>query len=115
MMQYITSQPALSAGLLGGAVVIVAGVALYVYKKRGINGLREEAYKLFIAAEHLYEESGSGKEKFTYVVTSIYELLPSVLKLLVTEKELEKIIQIWFDEIKDLLDDGKLNDSTKGA
>lgn len=30
-----------------------------------------------------------------------------------SEEALEKIIQIWFDEVKDLLDDGKVNGSQK--
>ena len=38
-------------------------------------------------------------------------LLPKPIQLFVSESMLKEAVQLWFDGIKDLLDDGKLNAS----
>lgn len=48
-----------------------------------------------------------------WVVSQARRLLPGWLQAIISEEALEKIIQIWFDEVKDLLDDGKVNGSQK--
>lgn len=89
------------------AVVVVALVAAFIYvRKRGIENLRGDVYKLFLKAEHIYS-SGEGAEKMDYVLSTAYELLPAYIRLFVTKEMLKKILQSWFDMIKDLLDDGK--------
>lgn len=113
MLQYIQSNDCLLVGIRIIALIIVSGVLFYTYKKRGVAGLRKEAYKLFLVAERSYKESGLGKQKFDYVIGMVYSRMPTMLRLLVPQAQLEKIIQTWFDEIKDLLDDGKFNDSNR--
>jgi hypothetical protein len=49
-----------------------------------------------------------------YVIDNIYSYLPTIIRIFVSPELLEKIVQKMFDEIKDLLDDGKINKSTKG-
>lgn len=89
------------------ALFVVAVVAYC--KEKTLDEIRQDVYKLFLKAEHVYEESGTGKQKMKWVVSQARSLLPSWLQIIVTEDLFENLIQIWFDGIKDLLDDGKLN------
>ena len=45
---------------------------------------------------------------------NIYRYLPSIVTFFISPDTLQKIVQKMFNEIKDLLDDGKRNKSTKG-
>lgn len=89
-------------------VLLVVAVVAYC-KEKTLDEIRQDVYKLFLKAEHVYEESGTGKQKMKWVVSQARSLLPSWLQIIVTEDLFEDLIQIWFDGIKDLLDDGKLN------
>ena len=46
-----------------------------------------------------------------WVVSQARKLLPEWMQMFISTETLEKIIQAWFDGIKDLLDDGKMNGS----
>ena len=90
------------------AVILIA----YLYlKDMTLDEIRGEVYHLFLKAEHTYTETGSGKQKLKWVVQQARGLLPAWLRLVVTEEVLTFIIDGWFNAVKDLLDDGKLNRS----
>ena len=98
------------------AVLIVISVIWmgYTYlKNRTLDEIRGDVYQLVLKAEHTYKESTSGKQKMKWVVSQARKLLPGWLQMIISEEMLEKIIQVWFDEVKDLLDDGKMNGSQK--
>lgn len=97
------------------AVVILTIIAMAVtyLKNRSLEDIRADVYQLILKAEHIYEESGSGKQKMKWVVSQARKLLPQWAQALISEETLMNIIQIWFDGVKDLLDDGKMNDSSK--
>lgn len=99
-------------------VVVTILIAAFVVKKaveyitkKGLEGIRLDVYKLFVQAEEAYKESGQGQKKFKYVVSLARSMLPKTVQVFVTEEMLETAVQLWFDGIKDLLDDGKLNNS----
>lgn len=95
-------------------LAVVTGYICYQYMKlKGLEGIRKDVYQLFLLAEHRYKESGTGKQKMKWVIQNARGLLPSWLQLVVTESALEKLAEKWFTGIKDLLDDGKVNQSTK--
>ena len=48
-----------------------------------------------------------------WVVSQARKLLPKWAQALISEDTLMNIIQAWFDGVKDLLDDGKMNHSEK--
>lgn len=73
---------------------------------------RKVAYKLFVKAEKEYK-SGEGQEKMEYVISNIHSWLPEYISMFIPESVLKKILQWFFDELKDVLDDGKFNESTK--
>lgn len=96
----------------------VAGIALAVYfliklaQKIGLEKIRGKVYKLFVAAEHEFQY-GENTEKFEYVINLARAALPMPYSLFITESLLRKVVQAWFDLVKDLLDDGKFNGTGK--
>ena len=92
------------------AVSLVAMMVVYL-KNRTLDDIRNDVYQLILRAEHMYEESGMGKQKMKWVVSQARKLLPEWMQMFISTETLEKIIQAWFDGIKDLLDDGKMNGS----
>lgn len=57
--------------------------------------------KLIDEAEHVYEDvSKSGGEKFEWVVTALYGMVPAVLKPLITRQMLENLVQSTFDAMQ---------------
>lgn len=98
--------------LIGIAIAISVFVIIYAYfKDKKLEEVRVDVYRLFLKAEHMVKESKAGKQKMKWVLSRARLLLPKWLQLLISEDTFERIIQLWFDEIKDLLDDGKLNHS----
>lgn len=91
-------------------IAVLALLALYV-KTHTMEQMRSDAYQLFLQVEHKYIKSGSGKQKLDEVVNTIYDMLPPYARLIFTREILRKIIDKWFGKIKDLLDDGKANNS----
>lgn len=95
------------------ALIFGLGVVLYLYvRDKTLEDIRTDVYQLFLMAEHMYL-SGEGKQKMDYVIQSARALLPPVAQFFITEELLRKVIQLWFDSVKDLLDDGKYNGSAK--
>lgn len=66
---------------------------------------------MILKAEHVYNESGQGKQKLKWVVSQARGLLPKWMQVFVTEEMMMKVIDEWFKGVKDLLDDGKVNES----
>jgi hypothetical protein len=98
------------------AIVLVSGFIIMAFqyvRTHGLDGIRKDVYQLFLKAEHIWTESGQGEKRMKWVVQRARGLLPSWLRFTVSEAILKRIIQFWFDGIKDLLDDGKLNNSCK--
>lgn len=98
--------------LISIAVTVIAMIVVYL-KNRSLEDIRNDVYQLILKAEHMYEQSGTGKQKMKWVVSQARKLLPTWLQALLSEETLENIIQAWFDGVKDLLDDGKMNHSEK--
>lgn len=89
----------------------VIAMAVTYFKVRTLDEIRADVYQLILKAEHIYIESGSGKQKMKWVVSQARKPLPTWLQVVLSEDALERIIQIWFDNVKDLLDDGRMNGS----
>ena len=92
------------------AVTVIVMAVVYL-KDRTLDDIRNDVYQLILRAEHLYEQSGAGKQKMKWVVSQARKLLPKWMQAFISDEGLEKIIQAWFDGVKDLLDDGKMNGS----
>lgn len=83
------------------------------FKNRTLDQVRSDVYQLILKAEHTYKGSSAGKQKMKWVVQEARKLLPDWMGIIITEEALQGVIQAWFNEIKDLLDDGKVNGSQK--
>lgn len=114
MSELLTAVP-IPVLIIIAAVVVVSIIYMgYSYfKDKTLEQIRGDVYQLVLKAEHIYQESSTGKQKMKWVVSQARKLLPGWLQAIITDEVLQKIIQVWFDEIKDLLDDGKVNGSQK--
>ena len=90
--------------------VVFVFIAVRIIQYVGLDKIREVVYKGFITAESVFN-SDEGQKKFDYVVHLARESLPTPFNMFITDKLLRKVIQEWFDLCKDLLDDGKFNNS----
>lgn len=98
------------------AIVFITGCVFLVIeyiRDKGLEGIRADVYQLFLKAEHMLKERGQGEQRMKWVIQKARGLLPPALQFLITEKLLIRIIQLWFDGIKDILDDGKINQSIR--
>ena len=97
-------------------VILIAIVIVYEVqcaKLEGLDKLREKAYELILDAEHTYTGSGQGCYKLLYVWHKLKDQLPGWMRLFMTDDMLMDLIDEWFRAVKDLLDDGKINNSSK--
>lgn len=95
-------------------LVIVFYLVVKLFQKLGLEKIRAAVYQLFIEAEHAFQD-GAGTEKFEYVINLAKTIIPVPFNLFITEKLLRRVVQSWFDIIKDLLDDGKINKGKENA
>ncbi len=64
--------------------------------------LRDSSLKYIVEAEALYKDhTKAGGEKFSWVVETLYTLLPAPLKIIISKKCIEKIVQKSFDSIEE--------------
>lgn len=97
---------------VGSVMVITCGVTVYTYfRNKALEDVRKDVYQLFLYAEKRFTESGHGKQKMDMVIRMTRDLLPAWAKFFITEDLLRRVVQKWFDAVKDLLDDGKYNRS----
>lgn len=92
----------------------IIGAGFYFYlRDKTLSEIRADVYQLFLKAEHNPNFVNAGKQKMKWVLSHARMLLPDWLEIFITDAFLEKVVQGWFDAVKDLLDDGKLNGSGK--
>lgn len=112
MSELLTTVPFWVLVAIGMLIVLsVIFMAFSYLKNRSLEQIRENVYQLILKAEHIFTESSSGKQKMKWVIQEARKLLPGWLQLILTDAALEKAVQAWFNGIKDLLDDGKVNGS----
>lgn len=92
-------------------LIVTIVIAIQCIRQKGLDGIRADVYQLILTAEHMYTESGAGKQKFEWVIQQARGLLPKWLQAIITTELLRNTIQKWFVGVKDLLDDGKVNGS----
>ena len=86
-------------------VVVVVGL-LYLYKKGKKGFVRQAVLSLVVQAEKALG-SGTGELKYAMVVENIYKILPGILKLLISQKELDNVIRDSVQYLKEYLSEGK--------
>jgi len=96
------------------SIAIVVAILFLSFLLLKINSyLRTKAYNAFLRVEKLYT-SGHGDQKMEecieYVISTLNSIsvIGPVITIFLNEKNMKKILQKFFDEIKDFLDDGKV-------
>lgn len=92
--------------------IIIGGTYMYLRDKT-LNDIRGDVYQLFLKAEQNPEFTHAGKQKMKWVLSQARALLPNWMQAFISDEFLEDVVQFWFDCVKDLLDDGKMNKSPK--
>ena len=93
------------------ALAVIAGGIYFYVRDKTLNEIREDVYQLFLKAENNPALMHSGKLKMKWVLSSARNLLPGWAQFLISDALLERVVEGWFQAVKDLLDDGKLNSS----
>ena len=92
------------------AATVIAMTVTYL-RERTLDQIRADVYQLFLRAEHRYKESAQGQQKMKWVIQQARGLLPEWAKAIISEEFLALVLQEWFNGVKDLLDDGKMNET----
>jgi hypothetical protein len=113
MVDFIVSNATTIVLALIGIAIAAFLIVKYV-RHVGLEAIRERVYKAFVEAEHEFQQ-GDNTEKFEYVINIAKSAIPAPFNLFITESLLRKVVQAWFDLVKDLLDDGKFNGTSTDA
>lgn len=112
MYNYLISNPIFAIIFLLLVLLVTLFLLVKYAQSVGLEKIRAIVYQGFLDAEHAFKH-GDNKQKFEYVVQLARSSLPSPFNIFINESLLRKTIQLWFDLCKDLLDDGKFNNSEK--
>lgn len=84
-------------------LLFVVGM-LFLYKNGKKKTVRKIVLSLVVQAEKALG-SGTGELKYAMVVESIYNILPSILTMLISEKELDNMIEKAVKDLQRYLED----------
>ncbi len=94
------------------AVVIFVVIPLYLVVRGKWTELRRYAYRVIKVAEDNITGTKLGMERFNFVLDEIYKMVvPAALRPLIPKSTVARKLQLWFYDVKDYLDDGKVNKS----
>ena len=82
------------------ACVVTLGYLYWAIKK---NGLIPVVVKMIVAAEDQFEK-GANQEKINYVIDSLLEFLPKILRCFITRENVKSFVQKVFNSVKEALD-----------
>lgn len=82
------------------ACIAILGYLYWMIKK---NGLIPVVVKMIVAAEDQFEK-GANQEKINYVIDSLLEFLPKILRCFITRENVKSFVQKVFNSVKEALD-----------
>lgn len=106
MYEFLSSNPILAVAFIILVLAVMVYVAIKVMQKIGMSKVRSIAYDGFVAAEEQFN-SGEGKQKLEYVVNLARSSIPAPFNIFITTNTVTKVVQLWFDLCKNLLDSGR--------
>lgn len=113
MYQYFVSNPVVAIIFIVLVLAVLVVLAVKKLQSMGLEKIRAIVYKAFVKAENKFNH-GDNTQKFEYVVNLARSHLPAPFNIFITESLLRSVIQMWFDLVKDLLDDGRVNGTQRG-
>ena len=103
------------APIIVATLILIVLLVLYTvrkintYKKDGWEGvldsIRGDAYAAMLWAERSFPDN-QGRTKFLAVLDNTYYLLPAKARKYISEEAYAVILQDWYDQARDYLDDG---------
>jgi hypothetical protein len=84
----------------------------YLVVNRKWDQLRSMAYRMILQAEKVITGTKRGQERFELVFERVYSLIPPWLRFFILKSDLREQLQEWYNDIKDYLDNGKMDGST---
>ena len=106
------------APIIVATLVLIVLLVLYTvrkikeYQKGGWNAvldsIRGDAYAAMLWAERNFPDD-QGRTKFLTVLDNTYHLLPAKVQKYISKDAYAVILQDWYDEAKDLLDNGVID------
>lgn len=111
MYDYFISNPLMATIFIVLLVVLAIVLLIRLIQNIGLEKVRKFTYEKILEAEHEFKY-GDNEQKFDYVVQLARSAIPQPFNLFITESLLRKTIQLWFNLVKDFLDDKKLNGSS---
>ncbi|BES65835.1 hypothetical protein SANA_22740 [Gottschalkiaceae bacterium SANA] len=90
------------------AVGVFIGVLLVLTYMGQVEVVKKILLSLVIEAEQIYG-SGTGKMKYNYVLGKAYSMIPSVMKLFVTEQTISKMLETAVDQLQIFLSETAKN------
>ena len=82
------------------ACIAILGYLYWMIKK---NGLIPVVVKMIVAAEDQFEKDAN-QEKINYVIDSLLEFLPKILRCFITRENVKSFVQKVFNSVKEALD-----------
>jgi hypothetical protein len=89
------------------AAGVFIGMLLVLTYMGQVEVVKKILLSLVIEAEQIYG-SGTGKMKYNYVLGKAYSMIPSVVKLFVTEQTISEMLEAAVDYLKVLMDEKKI-------
>ena len=95
-------------------VFVIASLILCVvlYFIGGFEKVRPWAYDAICAAENMFLH-GENEKKFEYYFDCVYQKLPIFIQFFMSKNAIAKKLEEWYIQVKDLLDNGVMDDSAK--
>ena len=83
------------------ALLVIVALLLYIAAKKGYrNEVYAILYNLVCRAEMHFEGSGRGAEKKAWVIKEIHAKLPAWAKILVSEADIDNLIELAVEQMK---------------
>ena len=88
------------------AIAAFVSILVVLYKKGRSENVKRIILNLVIKAEANFGK-GTGEIKYNEIVSGIYKVLPSIVLLFLTEKDLDNMIEEAVKHMKELLKENK--------
>lgn len=85
-------------------VLTVIFIVISLIKRNELSKAKQILYYIVVKAEALFGD-GTGEIKYSFVQDYLYDKLPPIVRLFVSEKQIDKMIEDAVKEMKRQLDD----------
>ena len=87
-------------------IILFIVFLLFLVKKGAITQVNEILFYLVVEAEREFG-NGTGSLKYAAVTTWLYDRLPTIIKILFTDKQIDEMIEQAVKDMKEYLDTNK--------